>query len=44
MLIVVAAGCGIIGYAVNYMIVLGKNERIMVKNMIRKKLKKKTVR
>lgn len=41
MLILIAAVCGIIGYVINYMIVLGKNERIMVKNMLMKKLKRK---
>lgn len=40
-LVIVAGICGAIGYAVNYMIVLGKNERDIVKNMLMKKLRRK---
>ncbi|MCR5344002.1 MAG: MATE family efflux transporter [Butyrivibrio sp.] len=40
MLMVVAAGCGVIGYAINYVIVLNAEERTIVKNMIAKRLKK----
>ncbi len=40
MLMVVAAGCGVIGYAINYVIVLNSEERTIVKNMIAKRLKK----
>ena len=37
---VVAVVCGIIGYTINYIIVLNNDERLMVKNMILKKLKR----
>ncbi|WP_026665742.1 lipopolysaccharide biosynthesis protein [Butyrivibrio sp. FC2001] len=41
MLGVVAVICGAIGYAINYIIVLNKEERIMVKDMVIKRIKKK---
>lgn len=40
-LIVVAVICGGIGYLINYVIVLNKEERIMVKELIRKKIGRK---
>ena len=39
-LVVVAIPCAVIGYAINYLVVLDRKERIMVKEMIQKKLKK----
>ncbi|MCR4634762.1 MAG: MATE family efflux transporter [Butyrivibrio sp.] len=39
MLVVAAIVCGVIGYTVNYYIVLNKTERIMAKEVIAKKLK-----
>ncbi len=42
-LIIVAIPCGIIGYIINYLIVLDKKERTMVKELIQKKLKRKNV-
>lgn len=41
MLAVAAAICGVVGYIVNYFIVLNKNERVMAKNLVAKKLKLK---
>lgn len=41
MLILVSAICGVIGYSINYVIVLNKEERIMVKDMVAKRLKRK---
>jgi O-antigen/teichoic acid export membrane protein len=38
-LIIIAAVCGAIGYAINYVIVLNAEERVIVKNMIAKRLK-----
>ncbi len=40
MLAVVAVICGIIGYLINYIIVLDSEERTMVKQMLMKKIKK----
>ncbi len=40
-LIVVAVICGAIGYLINYIIVLNKDERIMVKELIQKRLGRK---
>lgn len=33
--------CGVIGYAINYVVVLNKEERVMVKEIVLKKLKRK---
>ena len=38
-LVLVALLCGAIGYTINYIIVLNREERIMVRDMIKKKLR-----
>ncbi|XME03218.1 MATE family efflux transporter [Lachnospiraceae bacterium C1.1] len=40
MLALVGIICGIIGYAINYVIVLNKEERVIVKNMLMKRIKR----
>ncbi len=41
MLIIISIFSGILGYAINYVIVLNKEERIMAREIISKKLKRK---
>ena len=40
MLIIVGGGCGVIGYVINYIFVLNRNEKAEVLKMVKKVLKR----